>query len=208
MTNSQLHWIPAISILAMSNHIFELYTLNRYDSFFVPIVKIHLAILIHTIPNSLLILIRFLFILFQQMSAGDSRELCGKCLERYDPEIRQPVALECGHSFCRQCLIELNSRNHLNCPDCKYVFYIKIIISISLVDRCSDGCRTIVFLVIHILKKIICGIQYSRNKALCRGCKNLKLITYLGTFLLSQSCKCKTLSTICNQSKNSKYQSH
>ncbi|XP_064079793.1 uncharacterized protein LOC135196909 [Macrobrachium nipponense] len=53
------------------------------------------------------------------MAAGNSRELCSVCLERFEHDVRPPVALSCGHSFCRPCLINrCSSHSPLQCPKC------------------------------------------------------------------------------------------
>ncbi|XP_066964914.1 zinc-binding protein A33-like isoform X3 [Macrobrachium rosenbergii] len=56
------------------------------------------------------------------MAAGNSRELCSVCLERFDHDVRPPVALLCGHSFCRPCLVyQCSSHSPLQCPKCSRI---------------------------------------------------------------------------------------
>ena len=55
--------------------------------------------------------------------AAESHErlICDICLEAYDDGSRRARFLECHHSFCSQCLVELAGRrqNNVRCPNCR-----------------------------------------------------------------------------------------
>lgn len=49
---------------------------------------------------------------------------CSVCENRYNKQERCPLLLECGHSFCKDCLFKIFSAStdtSLNCPWCRHV---------------------------------------------------------------------------------------
>lgn len=51
-------------------------------------------------------------------------ESCGICLEYYKDKIRAPHTLQCGHTFCHECLTKISSKNDgviVECPHCRKI---------------------------------------------------------------------------------------
>jgi hypothetical protein len=44
---------------------------------------------------------------------------CKICFEKYDQQLRKPVSINCGHSFCKTCLSSLKVSNSYACPTCR-----------------------------------------------------------------------------------------
>ncbi|KAK4321812.1 hypothetical protein Pmani_007439 [Petrolisthes manimaculis] len=44
---------------------------------------------------------------------------CAVCSEVYQSGIREPLALPCGHSFCRMCLDAVKRTGNFLCPNCR-----------------------------------------------------------------------------------------
>jgi hypothetical protein len=44
---------------------------------------------------------------------------CKICFEKYDQQLRKPVSINCGHSFCNTCLSSLKVSNSYACPTCR-----------------------------------------------------------------------------------------
>ena len=45
--------------------------------------------------------------------------ICGVCSEDYDTSEKKPLVLQCGHSFCKQCLLEMQTSGNKQCHECK-----------------------------------------------------------------------------------------
>lgn len=44
--------------------------------------------------------------------------ICSICMVRFNVSSRKPLFLACGHTFCRQCLLAIQARGKLRCPNC------------------------------------------------------------------------------------------
>lgn len=44
---------------------------------------------------------------------------CKICFEKYDINLRKPISINCGHSFCNDCLNSLRINNSYVCPTCR-----------------------------------------------------------------------------------------
>mmetsp|Transcript_8611 Transcript_8611/g.16886 ORF Transcript_8611/g.16886 Transcript_8611/m.16886 type:complete len:336 (+) Transcript_8611:700-1707(+) len=44
---------------------------------------------------------------------------CVICFEKYDAEARRPLMLQCGHSFCKDCLVRIDNHVAITCPSCR-----------------------------------------------------------------------------------------
>ena len=40
---------------------------------------------------------------------------CSICLESYDTKVKRPMMIECGHTFCRECLAKIKQTSN-QCP--------------------------------------------------------------------------------------------
>ena len=52
----------------------------------------------------------------------ESLVLCGLCYETYNANDRKPLVLNCGHTYCKQCISMVkksNQNNNCQCPTCK-----------------------------------------------------------------------------------------
>jgi kelch-like protein 10 len=46
---------------------------------------------------------------------------CPMCYDLYDPEVKIPRNLNCGHTVCEECLqIVYEKKKFLDCPTCRY----------------------------------------------------------------------------------------
>ena len=43
---------------------------------------------------------------------------CSVCSEDYDASGRKALVLQCSHSFCEQCLVEMQTSGNKRCPEC------------------------------------------------------------------------------------------
>lgn len=47
---------------------------------------------------------------------------CKVCSDEYSPGNKEPVSLQCGHSFCRACLMKIReTAGALKCPTCRKI---------------------------------------------------------------------------------------
>jgi hypothetical protein len=44
---------------------------------------------------------------------------CNICFEKFDRQLRKPININCGHTFCAHCLNNLKARNNHSCPSCR-----------------------------------------------------------------------------------------
>jgi len=44
--------------------------------------------------------------------------VCSICMVRFNVSSRKPLFLACGHTFCRECLLAIQARGKLRCPNC------------------------------------------------------------------------------------------
>lgn len=49
----------------------------------------------------------------------DSLVLCELCFETYNAEERKPLVLNCGHTYCKECINKIMKSNPKLCPTCK-----------------------------------------------------------------------------------------
>jgi hypothetical protein len=102
---------------------------------------------------------------------------CPICLERFNETQHSPLILECGHTFCKECIISLqNNKRDLRCPQCKRIEsrpvdklpknYIISNVSIKTADlarRTSDNLRCRFHLsedvkyISHVTKQLYCS---------------------------------------------------
>lgn len=47
---------------------------------------------------------------------------CPTCFEIYNDEIKKPHNLECGHTFCEDCLSRMVTNSRIQCPACRKTF--------------------------------------------------------------------------------------
>lgn len=48
--------------------------------------------------------------------------ICPICYDTYDDQAQVPRILQCGHTFCQRCLMDLRTSNMLTCPTCRNLF--------------------------------------------------------------------------------------
>jgi hypothetical protein len=41
---------------------------------------------------------------------------CGVCFKYYNSIDKKPVSLPCGHTFCLECIKQINKHNNIKCP--------------------------------------------------------------------------------------------
>lgn len=44
---------------------------------------------------------------------------CPSCYESFDEKTRVPRNLHCGHTFCEECLLNIENKKLLVCPICR-----------------------------------------------------------------------------------------
>lgn len=44
--------------------------------------------------------------------------VCSICMVRFNVSSRKPLFLACGHTFCNECLLSIQARGKLRCPNC------------------------------------------------------------------------------------------
>lgn len=47
---------------------------------------------------------------------------CPICYDHYNDKDKIPRILQCGHTFCQNCLMDLRTSNILTCPTCRKYF--------------------------------------------------------------------------------------
>ena len=47
---------------------------------------------------------------------------CPICFDTYNDKDKVPRILQCGHTFCQSCLMDLRTSNILTCPTCRKYF--------------------------------------------------------------------------------------
>lgn len=47
---------------------------------------------------------------------------CPICFDQYNSQDKIPRILQCGHTFCQNCLMDLRTSNILTCPTCRKYF--------------------------------------------------------------------------------------
>lgn len=47
---------------------------------------------------------------------------CPICFDTYNDKDKIPRILQCGHTFCQNCLMDLRTSNILTCPTCRKYF--------------------------------------------------------------------------------------
>ena len=47
---------------------------------------------------------------------------CPICYDHYNDKDKIPHILQCGHTFCQNCLMDLRTSNILTCPTCRKYF--------------------------------------------------------------------------------------
>ena len=47
---------------------------------------------------------------------------CPICYDHYNDKDKIPRIVQCGHTFCQNCLMDLRTSNILTCPTCRKYF--------------------------------------------------------------------------------------
>lgn len=88
---------------------------------------------------------------------------CKVCFTFYDKVKKMPKMLQCGHTFCDECLCEIMKASKYNCPLCKKIIDKKFvpIINYEIVSNLPE----------NNLKEILCQSHFEEIHFFCKTCK-------------------------------------
>ena len=64
---------------------------------------------------------------------------CSICEEIYDLDERKPLLLPCSHSFCRNCIRQMQTNNNSQCPVCRKSWSVQSIDKLPLIRQLADS---------------------------------------------------------------------
>ena len=96
---------------------------------------------------------------------------CAICEEVYNLEERKPLLLPCSHTFCRTCLLQLQSTNSELCPHCRSSWAGQAVDSLPVIRQLAESSDKKPKTKKHITgNQNICDLHNDDLNAWCRTC--------------------------------------
>ena len=96
---------------------------------------------------------------------------CKICEKSFDTDFRIPRNLNCGHTFCDQCLKQYQKGDEIECPKCTKKSHCKLPICYAIFDLIysEENLKKVECCTIHPLEKLQFKCQVD-NETICATC--------------------------------------